>query len=171
MLLSAEHLSKNYGMKQLLRDASLYLGERERVGIIGVNGTGKSTLLKILAGLEPADSGIIAVNPNVKTVYLPQNPEMNDSLTVLEQVLADFSPEFREERGYEAKAMLSRLGISDFGARIGTLSGGQRKRAALASALLYPADVLLLDEPTNHLDSEMVCWLEQYHGQIGRAHV
>ena len=162
MLLSAEHINKNFGMKQLLHDASFYLNDRERVGIIGINGTGKSTLLKILAGLEPADSGTIAVNPNVKTVYLPQNPEMNDAFTVLEKVFADFSAEFREERGYEAKAMLNRLGIADFEAKIGALSGGQRKRVALASALIHPADILILDEPTNHLDSDMVCWLEQY---------
>ncbi|MEG1835179.1 MAG: ABC-F family ATP-binding cassette domain-containing protein [Oscillospiraceae bacterium] len=162
MLLSAEHISKNYGMKQLLTDVSLYLNEKDRIGIIGINGTGKSTLLKILAGLEPPDDGNIISNPNLKTVYLVQNPIMNDNFTVLEQVFEDFSDEFKEINAYEAKAMLTRLGINDVSAKIGTLSGGQKKRVALAAALIHPADVLILDEPTNHLDSEMVCWLEEY---------
>ncbi|MEG1774854.1 MAG: ATP-binding cassette domain-containing protein, partial [Oscillospiraceae bacterium] len=122
MLLSAEHLFKNYGMKQLLQDVSLVLNEKERLGIVGVNGTGKSTLLKILSGLEPADDGIISCNPNLKTVYLPQNPVMNDDCTVLEQVFEKASSEFRELNAYEAKAMLNRLGIPDFDASIKTLS-------------------------------------------------
>ena len=162
MLLSAEHIDKNFGTKQLLRDASLYLNERERVGIIGINGTGKSTLLKILARLESPDRGTVSVNPNIKTVYLPQNPQMSDELTVLEEVFAGLPREFAEERGYEAKAMLRRLGIADFNAKIGSLSGGQRKRVALAGALTQPSDLLILDEPTNHLDNETVCWLEQH---------
>ncbi|MEG1687013.1 MAG: ABC-F family ATP-binding cassette domain-containing protein [Angelakisella sp.] len=162
MLLSAEHLSKNYGMKQLLSDVSLYLNEKERMGIVGLNGTGKSTLLKILAGLEPPDEGSLVMNPGVQTVYLPQNPVMHDDFTVLEQVFEDVSTEVRELNSYEAKAMLNRLGITEFEAKIGTLSGGQRKRVALAAALVRPSNLLILDEPTNHLDSEMVCWLEQY---------
>ncbi|MEG1390936.1 MAG: ABC-F family ATP-binding cassette domain-containing protein [Angelakisella sp.] len=161
MLLSAEHISKNYGMKQLLKDVSLYLNEKERIGILGINGTGKSTLLKILAGLEPPDEGTIVTGPTIRTVYLPQNPVMNDDFTVLEQVFATVSPEVRESSGYMAKSMLNRLGVGDFDAKIGTLSGGQRKRVALAAALIQPSDILILDEPTNHLDSEMVCWLEQ----------
>lgn len=166
MLLSAEHISKNYGMKQLLQDVSLYLSEKEKIGILGVNGTGKSTLLKILANLEPPDEGKIAQNPNTKTVYLPQNPVMSNELTVLEQVFLDASSAFMELKGYEAKAMLNRLGITDFTVKTGTLSGGQRKRVALAAALIRPADILILDEPTNHLDSEMVCWLEQYLSRL-----
>ena len=162
MLLSCENISKNFGMKQLLDDVSFYLNEMERIGIIGINGTGKSTLLKILAGAEPCDNGTIAKNPNLKISYLPQNPEMNDDFTVLEQVLSDISDEERELHEYEAKAMLNKLGINDFDAKIKTLSGGQRKRAALAATLIRPADVLVLDEPTNHLDSDMVSWLEQY---------
>ena len=161
MLLSAEHLSKNYGLKQLLDDVSLYVNTGDKIGIIGINGTGKSTLLKILAGAESADSGTRAVNPNIQLSYLPQNPPFEDDLTVLEQVFAEFPPAFRELNEYEAKAMLTKLGISDFDAKIGTLSGGQRKRVALAIALIHPADILVLDEPTNHLDSEMVTWLEQ----------
>ena len=160
MLLSAENLSKNYGTKQLLQDASLYLNERERIGIIGINGTGKSTLLKILAGVEEADEGRIIVQRNTRVAYLSQNPAMDDNNTVLEQVFAGFSPEFREVNEYEVKAMLSRLGINDFDAKVGTLSGGQKKRAALAATLIQPADILILDEPTNHLDSDMVLWLE-----------
>jgi len=160
MLLSAENLSKNYGTKQLLQDATLYLNERERIGIIGINGTGKSTLLKILAGVEEADEGRITVQRNTRVAYLSQNPAMDDNNTVLEQVFAGFAPEFREVNEYEVKTMLSRLGINDFEAKIGTLSGGQKKRAALAATLIQPADILILDEPTNHLDSDMVMWLE-----------
>ena len=160
MLLSAENLSKNYGTKQLLQDATLYLNERERIGIIGINGTGKSTLLKILAGVEEPDEGRITVQRNTRVAYLSQNPAMDDNNTVLEQVFAGFAPEFREVNEYEVKTMLSRLGINDFEAKIGTLSGGQKKRAALAATLIQPADILILDEPTNHLDSDMVMWLE-----------
>ncbi len=161
MLLSAEKISKNYGMKQLLKDVSLYLNEGNRVGIIGINGTGKSTLLKILAGVEPPDEGTISTNPNIQLSYLPQNPPFQDHFTVLEQVFAEFPSQFRDLKEYEAKSMLTRLGITDFEAKMGTLSGGQRKRVALATALIHPADILILDEPTNHLDSEMVSWLEQ----------
>ena len=160
MLLSAEHLSKNYGTKQLLEDVTLYLSEGEKIGIIGVNGTGKSTLLKILAGVEEPDGGTLARDPNIQIAYLPQNPEMQEDATVLEQVFLHLPSDFRALKEYEAKTMLNKLGISDFDARVGTLSGGQRKRVALAAALVHPADVLILDEPTNHLDSEMVTWLE-----------
>ncbi|MFB0921826.1 MAG: ATP-binding cassette domain-containing protein [Oscillospiraceae bacterium] len=160
MLLSAEHICKNYGTKQLLQDATLYLSERDRIGIIGINGTGKSTLLKILAGLESIDAGSVTVQRNAQISFLPQNPAMNDDLTVLEQVFAEFTPKFREINEYEVKSMLTRLGITDYNAKIGTLSGGQRKRVALSAALIHPSDILILDEPTNHLDSDMVIWLE-----------
>jgi ATP-binding cassette subfamily F protein uup len=166
MLLTAEHISKNYGTKQLLQDASLYLNEKERIGIVGINGSGKSTLLKILAGTEPSDEGTIAVNPNLQIAYLSQNPVMNEDFTVLQQVFATFTPQFRELNEYEVKSILTRFGITDFEAKIGTLSGGQRKRVALASTLIHPADILILDEPTNHLDSEMVTWLEQRLGRF-----
>ena len=161
MLLTAENLHKNYGMKPLLSGVSLYLSAGERVGLIGVNGTGKSTLLKILAGVEEPDSGRVTRDPNVQISYLPQVPVMDDNLTVLEQVFAGHPAEFRALNEYEAKSILSRLGISDFDQRIGALSGGQRKRVALATVFVHPADVLILDEPTNHLDAEMVAWLEQ----------
>ena len=160
MLLSAEHISKNYGTKQLLDDVTLYLNAGEKIGIIGVNGTGKSTLLKILSGVEEPDSGNLARDPNIQIAYLPQNPVMQEDATVLEQVFLHLPEGFRALKEYEAKTMLNKLGISNFDALIGTLSGGQRKRVALAVALVHPADVLILDEPTNHLDSEMVTWLE-----------
>lgn len=161
MLLSAEHISKNYGIKQLLQDISLYLKEGDRVGIIGINGAGKSTLLKILAGLESPDNGSIATTANVQLSYLPQSPPMEDELTVLEQVFAEFPSQFRELNEYEAKSMLTRFGITEHDSKMSTLSVGQRKRVALTTALIHPADILILDEPTNHLDSEMVAWLEQ----------
>ncbi len=161
MYLSAEHLSKNYATKQLLDDVSLYLNERERIGIIGSNGTGKSTLLKILAGVEQSDAGTVTIGRNLRVAYLPQNPAMDDHLTVLEQVFAGFDPAFREIHDYEIKTMLSRLGVAEYDAKIGALSGGQRKRAALAATLIHPADILMLDEPTNHLDHDMVQWLEE----------
>ena len=161
MLLTAENLRKNYGMKQLLDGVTLYLNQGERIGLIGVNGTGKSTLLKILAGAESPDEGRVALDPNVQVSYLPQTPALNDELTVLEQVFAGHPAEFREINEYEAKTILTKLGITDFDRKIGELSGGQRKRVALATVFVHPADVLILDEPTNHLDAEMVAWLEQ----------
>lgn len=161
MLLTAENIKKNYGMKQLLDGVTLYLNAGERVGLIGVNGTGKSTFLKVLAGVEGPDSGRITRDPNVQVAYLPQVPAMDDSLTVLEQVFAGHPAEFRQLNEYEAKATLTKLGITDFEQKIGELSGGQRKRVALATVFVHPADVLILDEPTNHLDAEMVTWLEQ----------
>ena len=162
MLLSASHLSINFGSRQLLDDVNFYLNEGDKVGVIGINGTGKSTFLKVLSGVTEPDGGTISRNPNVQVSLLPQNPAMEESATVLEQVFLHFPAEFRELNEYEAKAMLNRLGITDFAQKVGTLSGGQRKRVALAAALIHPADVLILDEPTNHLDSEMVAWLEDW---------
>ena len=162
MLLSAEHLSINFGSRQLLDDVNFYLNEGDKVGVIGINGTGKSTFLKVLSGVTEPDGGTISRNPNVQGRLLPQNPAMEESATVLEQVFLHFPAECRELNEYEAKAMLNRLGITDFAQKVGTLSGGQRKRVALAAALIHPADVLILDEPTNHLHSEMVAWLEDW---------
>ncbi len=161
MLLTAENIYKNYGMKQLIDDVTLYLNEGERIGLIGVNGTGKSTFLKVLAGVEDPDSGRVMRDPNVQVSYLPQVPVIDDELTVLEQVFKGHPAEFRQLNEYEAKMMLTKLGITDFDQKMGELSGGQRKRVALATVFVHPADVLILDEPTNHLDSEMVVWLEQ----------
>ncbi len=160
MYLSAENIKKNYGMKQLLDGVTLYLSAGEKIGLIGVNGTGKSTFLKILAGAEEPDAGSVRLDPNVRIAYLPQTPEMNPENTVLEEVFAGYPAEARELHEYEAKTILNKLGISDFDQKIGSLSGGQRKRVALATVFAHPADVLILDEPTNHLDAEMVAWLE-----------
>ena len=161
MLLRAENLKKNYGGKALLDGVTLYLNAGDKVGLIGLNGTGKSTLLKVLAGAEPPDSGRVSLDPNVQLAYLPQTPVMDDKNTVMEQVFADIPADFRQLHEYEARAILTRLGISEFDKPIGELSGGQRKRVALAGVFVRPADILVLDEPTNHLDSEMVEWLEQ----------
>ena len=162
MLLSAEHLSINFGSRQLLDDVNLYLNEGDKIGVIGINGTGKSTFLKVLAGVLEPDGGRLSRNPNVQISFLSQNPDMDPSATALEQVFLHFPAEFRQLNEYEAKAMLDRLGIHDWNQPVGTLSGGQRKRVALAAALIHPADILILDEPTNHLDSEMVAWLEDW---------
>ncbi len=162
MLLSAEHISINFGSRQLLDDINLYLNEGDKIGIVGINGTGKSTLLRVLSGTLAPDAGTLSRNPNVQLSFLPQNPEMQDDATILEQVFLRFPAEFRALNEYEAKAMLGKLGFTDFDQKVGTLSGGQRKRVALAAALIHPADVLLLDEPTNHLDTEMISWLEDW---------
>ena len=144
MLLSAEHISLNFGLKQLLEDVTLYLNEGDKIGIIGINGTGKSSLLRVLAGQQVPDQGTVSLDPNVQVCFLPQNPAMVEGATVLEQVFHDFSPDTRALLEYEAKAMLTRLGITDFTQPVDTLSGGQRKRVALATVLLHPADVLIL---------------------------
>jgi len=162
MLLSAENLSINFGSRQLLSNVNFYLNEGDKVGIIGINGTGKSTFLKVLSGVLPPDAGRVTRNPNVQVSVLSQNPVMDDEATILEQVFLHFPAEFRELNEYEAKSMLTRLGLTDFAQKVGTLSGGQRKRVALVAALVHPADILVLDEPTNHLDSEMVAWLEDW---------
>jgi len=162
MLLSAENLSMNYGARQLFAGVSLYLNPGEKIGVIGVNGTGKSTLLRVLAGRAEPDGGRVVRDPNVQISYLPQTPELDDGSTVLAQVFASFPPEFRALKDYEAKTMLTRLGLTEFDKPVGGLSGGQRKRVALAAALIHPADILILDEPTNHLDADMVGWLEDW---------
>ena len=162
MLLSAEHLSKNYGMKTLLEDVDIYLEAGEKIGVIGVNGTGKSTMLRVLSGDEHPDEGTVRLDPGVQVSCLRQNPDMDPEATVLQQVFLGYPSEFRQLKEFEAKTMLTKLGMTEFDKKIGTLSGGQRKRVALASALIHPADVLLLDEPTNHLDAYMVEWLEEW---------
>ena len=135
MLLSAEQLSINFGSRQLLQDVDFYLNEGDKTGVIGINGTGKSTFLKVLAGLVQPDSGHISRRPNLQVSYLPQNPEMDDDRTILEQVFASMPPQFRALNEYEAKAMLTKLGLGETDRRIGTLSGGERRRAALCAAL------------------------------------
>jgi ATP-binding cassette subfamily F protein uup len=160
MLLRLEHITKTYGTRTLLRDVTLYLNEGDRIGVIGVNGAGKSTLLKIAAWAVEPDSGTVTRDPNVRVEYLPQTPDYDPANNVLEQVFAGLSPDARALNEYEAKTILTQLGITDFEAKMGNLSGGQRKRVAMASALVHPCDVLILDEPTNHLDAEMIAWLE-----------
>ncbi len=162
MLLSAQHIEKNYGMKTLLDDVDFYLNPGEKIGIIGINGTGKSTLLRMLSGEEKPDEGKVTFDPNVQVSFLKQNPAIAENASVLEQVFLGFPEEFRSLKEFEAKTMLTKLGITDFAQRMGELSGGQKKRVALATALIHPADVLILDEPTNHLDAFMVEWLEDW---------
>ena len=128
MLISAEHLSINFGSRQLLDDVDFYLNEGDKTGVIGINGTGKSTFLKVLAGKLQPDGGTIARKPNLQVSVLAQNPDMRDELTVLEQVFASMPPEFRQLNEYEAKRMLTQLGLADTDRRIGTLSGGERTR-------------------------------------------
>jgi ATP-binding cassette subfamily F protein uup len=198
-VLTAENLTKSYGAKVLFADISFGIEEGEKIGIIGVNGTGKSTLLKILAGVEGTEQGKVTIGNSVSMEYLPQNPDFEDGATVLQQVFKGNSTVMKLLQKYEmaleklnedpdqpmlqkalialgqqmdeldawqleneAKAILSKLGISKFDTLVGTLSGGQRKRVALASALINPTDILLLDEPTNHIDNDTVDWLEQY---------
>ena len=162
-ILTAEQITKAYSERKLLDHVSFSMQEGEKVGVIGINGTGKSTLLKILAGAEEPDEGEIILASHVIVRYLPQNPVFDPERRVLESVLDHREEHENEwEKEGEAKSMLTRLGITDFNQRVGELSGGQRKRLALAAVLLSPADILILDEPTNHLDNEMADWLENY---------
>ena len=165
-LVTIEHLSKSYTERLLFDDASFSINEGEKVGLLGINGTGKSTLLKILAGLEEPDEGSVARRRNLYIRYLPQIPEFKEGDTVLESIMRDNEKEShyssRDEMQVEAKSMLNELGITDHDAKMETLSGGQRKRVALASVLMSRAELLILDEPTNHLDSVMADWLEEY---------
>ena len=158
MLLSLEHIEKSYTGRMLLNDTSFFLNEGERVGIIGINGTGKSTLLRIIAGEEEEDEGRISRARHVVVRYLPQTPVFDPEHTVLESVLAQAGEGVSEA---DAKTMLTKLGIFNFDQPAGELSGGQRKRLALTAVLLSSCDILVLDEPTNHLDSEMSAWLEE----------
>lgn len=166
MLLSAQHISKNYGMKILLDNVDLYLNAGEKIGVIGINGTGKSTLLRVLSDTEDPDEGRISRDPNIQISFLRQNPDMNPEATIVQQVFLGLPVDFRNVKEFEAKTMLTRLGFTDFDQKVGTLSGGQKKRVALCTALIHPADVLLLDEPTNHLDAYMVEWLEDWLGRF-----
>ena len=162
MLLSAEQLTKTYGTRSLLDSVSFYVEPGDKVGIIGVNGCGKSTLLRLLAGAEEPDGGTVRPDPNVRLAYLPQNPVCPGEHTVLEQVLLGLDGDDRTLAEYEAKTILNQLGVPRFDQKVGELSGGERRRVALAAVLARPCDVLLLDEPTNHLDDRMVGWLEDY---------
>ena len=158
-------VSLHYSEKQLLSHISITISEGDKIGVVGRNGAGKSTLLRLLAGTEEPDAGDIARKRGLTLAYLPQTPHLRpeDSIT---QAALSFLPAAneaeRESAAYEAQTILSRLGFTDFDQRVGTLSGGQQMRAALAGALCRKADVLLLDEPTNHIDLDMAAWLEDY---------
>ncbi len=162
-LFTMECVSKSYTDKFLLDKVSFGIQEGDRIGVLGINGTGKSTLLKLIAGLEEPDEGTITMGRNIEIAYLPQTPVFDTNLSILENVIAGKKAKeaYRNIEG-EARAMLVKLGIADVEARPDHLSGGQRKRAALVSTLLTPADIIVLDEPTNHLDSQMAEWLEEY---------
>ncbi|HRR77448.1 MAG TPA: ABC-F family ATP-binding cassette domain-containing protein [Ruminococcus sp.] len=170
ILLTAQNISKTYMERKVLDDVSFFLNEGDKVGIIGINGTGKSTLLKILAGAEESDSGDIIRTNGIRISYLPQIPEFGDSGTILEQVLLHLPKDLRQAKEYEARSVLEKLGISDQERDISTLSGGEKRRAGIAAALVHPSDVLLLDEPTNHIDNETAQLLEdllmKYRGAI-----
>lgn len=198
-IISIENLAKSYGEKILFNEVTFGIEGGEKLGLIGVNGTGKSTFLKVIAGLEAADQGQVIMGSAITVEYLPQAPEFSGEETVLSQVFCGRAPVMQVLREYEqtvevaeqqpqavaiqkkliqlgqqmdslggwqleseGKAILMKLGITDFSAKVGTLSGGQRKRVALARALVTPSDLLILDEPTNHIDNDTVDWLEQY---------
>lgn len=200
-IFTLQSVKKDFGIKEIVKDASFSLDANDKVGLIGVNGSGKSTLLKMIAGLEPIDGGELLVNAGMRIIYLPQQPEMDGEKTVLEQVFADSGEQMQLVRDYEelseklahpehrkssellnklstitqkmdaigaweletkAKIILTKLGIHDLDAKVGSLSGGYRKRIALAAALLSEPDALLMDEPTNHLDALSVEWLQDY---------
>lgn len=157
-ILNAEKISKTYGEKVLFDKVVLGVNKGDKIGVIGVNGTGKSTFLKIIAGIEEPDAGEIVSGRGVTVSYLAQAPHFNPGDTIVGYVIKGKN----NASEAEAKTILTKLGITDFDAAINTLSGGQRKRIALARTLVSPAEVLILDEPTNHLDSDMVIWLEEY---------
>ena len=159
-LLTIEHIHKVYGEKTVFEDVSCGIQEGDKIGIIGINGTGKTTLLRILAGVEQPDEGKVVMQNNLHITWLPQNPEFPKEETILSYVMAQAAGDWNIEG--EAKNILNRLGFTAYDTSVTHLSGGQKKRVALARAVVNPTDVLVLDEPTNHLDNEMVVWLEDY---------
>jgi ATP-binding cassette subfamily F protein uup len=161
-ILNVEKVSKTYGEKQLFDEVTLGVNKGDKIGVIGVNGTGKSTFLKIIAGLEEADAGQVVKGKGVTVAYLEQKAQFPEKDTILGYVLRGK----QHSSAAEAKTILTKLGITEFDKDIHTLSGGQKKRVALAKTLVEPAEVLILDEPTNHLDNEMVIWLEDYIRQF-----
>lgn len=162
-ILNVENVTKIYGEKTLLSHANLGINEGDKFGVIGVNGCGKSTFLKIIAGLVEPDEGQIIKNKQSQIAYLSQNTEFDPEDTILSYVVRDKkSPNANWSVEGQAKGILRKLSVTDYDARIKDLSGGEKKRIALAKTLLFPADILILDEPTNHLDNRMVVWLEEY---------
>ena len=162
MLIAVEKITKSYGDKPLLEDASIYVEEASKIGVVGINGTGKSTLLRLMAQQETPDSGKVTRLANARIGYLPQVPLLDENATVLQQAFSSAFETHSEAQEYEAKTILNKLGLTDYEKKISHLSGGQKKRVALASVLIAPCDALILDEPTNHLDSDMVAWLENF---------
>lgn len=156
-ILNIEHISKVFGEKIIFEDASFGVHQGDKIGIVGINGTGKTTLLKMVAGLEEPDQGQIVRQNGLKIAYLPQNPEFPENATISSYALDE-----REANSWQVQSNLNRLGITDWEARLDQLSGGQRRKVAMAKALAADFDMLLLDEPTNHLDQEMIVWLEEY---------
>ena len=166
-IINVENITKVYTERELFSKASFYVQEREKIGIVGINGTGKSTLLKIVAGLEEPDEGTVIRANHVVINFLPQNPEFESGKSVLDNVMdkiisTDMDEAHRWSLESEAKSLMLKLGIYDFEQMCGELSGGQKKRLALVAAVLKPCDVLIMDEPTNHLDYDMVEWLEEF---------
>lgn len=160
-ILNIEHVSKVFGVKKVFDDVSYGIHEGDKIGIIGINGTGKTTLLKIIAGVEEPDEGQVIKQNGLRISYLPQNPVFPKDATVLSYVV-DGKKYGEWNTESEAKSILNRLGITDYESDLEYLSGGQKKRVALARALMETSDVFILDEPTNHLDNEMAAWLEDY---------
>ena len=162
-LVTIEHLTKSYTERLIFDDTDFSINEGEKIGLIGINGTGKSTLLKIVAGLEEPDNGTVVRGRNLDMRYLPQNPKFTEGDTIIESILRDNEghPHIWDMES-QAKTMLTKVGIYDFDVKVETLSGGQRKRVALVSTLMADTDLLILDEPTNHLDSDMADWLEDH---------
>lgn len=160
MLITANQITKFHNDKCIFKDISFSIEEQEKIAVIGVNGTGKSTLLKILAGMETYDGAPLLKRRDLRISYLPQNPAFHDALSILEQMHESIQDDKVED--FEIKSVLGKLKIYDVNEKIGHLSGGQKKRVALALALLKPSDLLILDEPTNHLDNEMIEWLEKF---------
>ena len=162
-LLTMEHITKSYTDRILLNDVAFSINENEKIGVIGINGMGKSTLLKVAAGIEPYDSGKISMGNHVKISYLPQTPQFAEDDTVLSAAIAGNIDELNQWTiEADAKSMLNQLDFKDYEEKVAHMSGGQKKRIALVKALLTPANILVLDEPTNHLDNAMSEWLEEY---------
>lgn len=162
ILLNATNISKSYTEKPLLQNLSFSIHEGDKIGFIGVNGTGKTTLLRIAAGIEDMDDGTVTKTKGVRIGFLPQMPVFDSECTVLEQVMVNLKGNNREVSEYECKAMLMELGLTDFDAPVKNLSGGEKKRVAMAAVCVMQNELLILDEPTNHLDSDTIEWLERY---------
>ena len=162
ILLSLEKISKSFPDKVLLDKVSLYINDSDKIGIIGINGTGKTTLLSIIAGQTAPDEGTITMSSGMRIAFLQQNPVLDKNLSLLEIVLQHTDPHARDALAFEAKAILTKLGFFDFEMNTSAMSEGEKKRVAIARALMSPCELMILDEPTNHLDSDMVQWLETY---------